>query len=1156
MASSKKIFLGGINQDDVDYLIDPKEYLNALNLRFVTSESGGFGRMSTVEGTTLKNVTINNAGATITWAPPFGVNEPIGSFSDTVNRRLFWFNWNSAGSHGVYCFDFDDDLIYTVLRSADVEGGLNFQRDKFIHSSAIVDDLLYWTDNVNEPRRVNVNSGIKLYHPTYQTTDRPYSAPIGASVISVAKPQPVYPMTAAFTASGAAVNNIDLDGFQATYRYVFKDREVSSFSSLSNLVKNPGSGYITFKIPVSEKIPQDVDKIELAVRYYSDKRVVILKTWDRSSIETANAITQHNSGVADKFVFDFYNNEIGVSVDNATAVRLSDNVPLAAGTLEIARNRLFLGNTISGYESPTQTSLKIEDPSIASPTNSMTAFKSGSAYKLGVVFYDKFGRSCGVATNGSLTSTIPDRNESLTSVTTRINWTLNATDRLVQIPEWASYYSIVRTKSRNKSSFIQFKPAEIKNVSKNDDGTYNLSATTNLTGFAFNASDLFKFGLGYAFSPGDIALIYDGSTVQVAAVTGEVGDYVITERAGLSITTSSVVFMEIYSPSPRTEQDFFYEVANKYPVANPGTPARNFTAFSGFLEGDITIKERISATTYYAEAMNRNDKVWSQWWDNTGRTFIESSAKVERRQTNVVFSNVYNTGVNGLSTFDTLDFYQMPIELGSLQRLILASKVQLEGNVMLGYFTEETASIYLGESQVFDATGASFLAKASGVIGQVNVLKGSFGTIHPESVFEWEGSVMSYDANKGAWVRYDSNGLFPISYNKMQKYFRKVGQDILYYSKGGSEYPLATPGMPLRVIGSVDPYHGEFITTVPRMYIGPKNDIIGDMELSSTNISFQTTNPSISVSPGSLSAFTYEVSLGPSESKSFIITASGLNAGGSIVVTAPASYEVSLDNVNFNQSVTFDYVSTSLSLTVHVRLDANLPVGSYSGVNVSVSSSGVTQNVSLSGSVTASTTPLLFATPGILSSFTYEEFAGPSTVKTFDLTGYALTPASGNITLTYNSKYELSLDGVSWTSLSLVIPYTGGALATTNIKVRLKAGLSEGVHNGLIDIAGGSAQTSVSVFGAVSVPGTSNFYFYSPIGLGFFEGEACSEISTNPTSVFSDTPPTSFGVGARLFLRDDINTPLLGYYYAKINGQLWNIDEASGYVTALSTNQC
>lgn len=1155
MASSKKIFLGGINQDDVDYLVDPKEYLNALNLRFVTSESGGFGRMSTIEGTTLKNVTINNLGVKITWTPPFGVNEPIGSFSDTVNRRLFWFNWNSAGSHGIYCFDFDDDLIYTVLRSADVEGGLNFQRDKFIHSSAIVDNLLYWTDNVNEPRRVNVDSGIKLYHPTYQTTDRPYSAPIGASVISVAKPQPVYPMTATFTGAGAAVNNIDLDGFQATYRYVFKDREVSSFSSLSNLIKNPGSGFITFKIPVSEKIPQDVDKIELAVRYYSDKRVVILKTWERSSDPTA--FTQHNSGVADKFVFDFYNNEIGVSVDNATAVRLSDNVPLAAGTLEIARNRLFLGNTISGYESPTQTSLSIEDPSLAAPSDSATAFKSGSAYKLGVVFYDKFGRSCGVVTNESLTSTIPDRNESLTSVTTRINWVLNATDRLLQIPEWASYYSIVRTKSRNKSSFLQFKPTEIRNVSKNDDGTYNLSATNNLTGFAFNASDLFKFGLGYAFRPGDIALIYDGSTVQTAAVTDDFADFIITERAGLSITTASIVFMEIYSPSPRTEQEFFYEVANKYPVVNPGTPARNFSTFSGFLEGDVTIKQRNSTSTYFAEAMNRNDKVWSQWWDNTGRTFIESSAKVERRQTNVVFSNVYNTGVNGLSTFDTLDFYQMPIELGSLQRLILASKVQLEGNVMLGYFTEETASIYLGESQVFDATGASFLAKASGVIGQVNVLKGSFGTVHPESVFEWEGAVMSYDANKGAWVRYDSNGLFPISYNKMQKYFRKVGQDILDYAKGGTEYPLATPGIPLRVIGSADPYHGEFITTVPRMYIGPKNDIIGDMELSSTDISFETTNPSISVSPGSLSAFTYEVTLGPSESKSFVITASGLDAGGSIVVTAPAPYEVSLDNVNFSQSVTFDYVSTSLSLTVHVRLDANLSVGSYSGVNVSVSSSGVTQNVSLSGSVTASTTPLLFATPGTLSSFTYEEFTGPSETKTFDLTGYALAPASGNITLTYNNEYELSLDGVNWVSTSITIPYTGGALPTTNIKVRLKVGLSDGVHNGTVNIFGGSAQTSVSLFGFVSIPGTFNFYFYNPISLGLTALEACQESgAVRISSLYSDTPPEFFGTGAALYFRDNVNFPILGYFSAKINGQLWDIDDATGIVVGLSVNQC
>jgi len=163
MPVTKKTFVGGVNQDDADFLLQPTEYLGALNIRFVTSESGEVGRITNIEGNVEKNQTINSAGNTVEWSLPAGTNRTIGAYEDTENRRLIWFNWNSTGKHAIYAYSADADRIYTVLRS-DV---LDFQSDKFVHSVAMVDDLLYWTDNYNEPRRINVDAAIKMNHPTY-----------------------------------------------------------------------------------------------------------------------------------------------------------------------------------------------------------------------------------------------------------------------------------------------------------------------------------------------------------------------------------------------------------------------------------------------------------------------------------------------------------------------------------------------------------------------------------------------------------------------------------------------------------------------------------------------------------------------------------------------------------------------------------------------------------------------------------------------------------------------------------------------------------------------------------------------------------------------------------------------------------------------------
>lgn len=110
------------------------------------------------------------------------------------------------------------------------------------------------------------------------------------------------------------------------------------------------------------------------------------------------------------------------------------------------------------------------------------------------------------------------------------------------------------------------------------------------------------------------------------------------------------------------------------------------------------------------------------------------------------------------------------------------------------------------------------------------------------------------------------------------------------------------------------------------------------------------TDPVINVT-GSLTSFS-TIQGTPSASQSF--AASGSNLVSSIEVTAPANYEVSLDNTAFAPSVNLVPSGGIVASTpVYVRIAATAPVGNPAGL-VSLTNPGAeTKNISVTGTVSA-----------------------------------------------------------------------------------------------------------------------------------------------------------------------------------------------------------
>jgi hypothetical protein len=1336
MPVSKKTFVGGINQDDASFIVGENEYLGALNIRFATTENGEVGKITNIEGTVEKNQTQNSTGNTVAWSLPGGVNRTIGAIEDTKNRRLIWFNWNSANFHGIYCYDADTDLIYTVLKQGNTTTLLNFQEDKFVHSVSMIGDLLYWTDDYNEPKKINVEAGIKMNHPAYVTTVEKYDAftiqkstggsgyvngtytnvpltggsgtgaianitvvgtvvdtitimyhgtgystgeTLSASnanlggtgsglaitivktfdpkVVSLIRPQPWAPLTVDKAIDATFQNNfIQSEAFQFAYRFVYRDGEVSTFSPLSKLIDYNNaaentSGYNAVNVGVQavQFIEQDVSKIEFAVKYMTGGKLFVFKT-----INSKVILNNHNTGFP--ITFKFYNDVVGTAVDDATSVKQFDSVPVKSKALEIAKNRLFLGNNQEGYDTPVISSLNIgsndvstsaivgqwfkmiyrkngvvytkyflrvenittnpgfyeknvafvpppypntadisTDYTFRGASNSALAsylgitisdilsfsyenadatvtgatlaglankvvFKTDASYRAGIVFYDYAGRKSGVYTNDNIKAVTPERDYSGTSFVEKISWSLSNSSAVNEIPNWATHYSIVRTKCLRTKLFIQMPADAVQYISKDSTGEYIAPVngyTATAFGIAVKVTSLFSYGLGYSYQDGDIMKLYTSSgTIYKLRVKDTYSDYIIVELA--NVGTSPTAMYEVYSPYLQSETEYYYEVGETYKVNNPGTPSRQYSTVNGYFTGDVTISEKTAGVnTRWVENMSPIDRYWSNWYTDAGRLNIVTPLGSVRKEVSISYSNtiVPGTNSNGLSSFEALDQTSVPTELGGISRLVFTSKTVTDGTVMLAIGENETASLYLGESQVFDNTGSSFLAKSSGVIGNVNVLKGSYGTIHPESVFEWQGSVVFFDAYKGCWVSYDLNGLVPVSNNKMFKYFKKVGQDLLDHLVDTTNYDDANSNLSLRVLGGVDPFHNEYLMSMPRMFLNPQNTQLSDMAINTLSASFTTSLPTLGVSPSTLSGFTYAVGSGPSASQSVLITGTNLLPNGSLTVTCSSSFEVSSDNVSFACLATFPYTGTSATPTLYIRMKAGLSNNTYNeSVTVTGGGAPTGATVSLSGTVSLPVVPYIILTPSTIGGRDYVEGSGPSAASSFTVVAGNLTPSSGNISIPASSEWEFSTTSstTGFSSAGTTIAYTGGALASTTVWVRLKAGLSVSTYTNTLSVTGGSATASLTLSGEVS-DSEIMIYIYDA-GAGNTGGQACFNYVASPVNLF--TTSSTINVGTVLYTNGILTSLFLGYSHVFISGALWEVNPGTGTITAYSITQC
>lgn len=825
---------GHLDADSAPFAIPINAWCNASNVRAGSTDKGVTAVIESIGGT----LRVSTPSPSVSF-----INN--GKVIDTVGRRIIDFEYNvNTTQHKIMCYSFDDDTDYVLLTSLQVDGGLNFSKYKPIHGR-VVNGVVYFTDFYNPPRKLNIDAALKMNNPSYNTTVLPYTSPLESDVITIIRKPPSFALSVSkTTVGGVTVNYVTYFAGQFAWRYTFRDNEISVLSPVSklinyNTVTETYDSVALVAVDTSgnpQHISQDVQTIDFCVRYAGDTSFFIIKTWDRRIAADAAEIALNNAG--NPLDVTFLNDRAGIALSDAYSVKPFDSVPRLTKTLETALNRLMLGHNLESFNTPVISSLTI---SLHAETNHAPyqnpSFKSGGTYQVGIIFRDNYKRVIGnVFTNSSMRFTVPKRDYNDTTYYNYVAITLSNAAASIEIPDTAYYYEFVITKNLKTRFFIEAKSGGMKYAIKDPSTgviTYQDTYISSAYGLAFNASLLNAEGMGYSFQDNDVLeVVQSASATQYSLAVIQVEDgYIISKLQDLgSFATQPDIIYEIYSPYKENVSEPYYTTGDTYAVLNPTQSGRLYSSLGGVIYGDVYRFFRFSPTgTYSAENMSPAPKFWDQWNTNSGEAnFVINSIEVTK-YTAVRWSNVIIEGsqTNGLSTFDALDEKILPDDLGKLSKLQNTSKVEEQGNVMLAIGEQETASCYLGEVQLVGAAANAFVATSPNVIGTVNVLKGSFGTVNPESVVEYRGNVYWLDMNNGRVIQYSGNGLFPISNYKMTRFWKNWCEQFLSMTPQEIE---VFGGRPF-VFSEADPFHDELLFSIPQLTTNPPKGYIADYRI-------------------------------------------------------------------------------------------------------------------------------------------------------------------------------------------------------------------------------------------------------------------------------------------------------------------------------------
>jgi hypothetical protein len=345
MAKEQKTFVNGRMNKSVDERLLPEgEYIDALNIRLGSTELSEVGAVENSKGnvqlTTLKYKTVALSSSAVC----------IGAFDDSAEETMYWFVHDPNHSYGgvvdmIVSFNTQtQQLTYHVITTA----LLNFNPTYLVNGVNKIDDLLFFTDDYNAPRKINVTRG--------------YLQPDGSNVdqiveldISVIKPQPMKAPELTLQANQANDNFMEDTFLCFAYRYKYKDGEYSATSQFSEPAFMPSEFLVEQRSYMNAGMENAINSVVVDFNTGGPNVTgvdVVFKEMDSNVIWVAKKLDKVAQGYQDNSTqsLTFSNGDIYTILSEGEILRLYDNVPRLSKAQTIMGNRIMYGNYLEGYD--------------------------------------------------------------------------------------------------------------------------------------------------------------------------------------------------------------------------------------------------------------------------------------------------------------------------------------------------------------------------------------------------------------------------------------------------------------------------------------------------------------------------------------------------------------------------------------------------------------------------------------------------------------------------------------------------------------------------------------------------------------------------------------------------------------------------------------
>ena len=360
MANLTRNFIKGRMNKVVDErLIPDGEYIDATNIRMGSTENSEIGVIENTKGNVALTALSYTDGTLLSTEAVC-----IGAIEDSANETLYWFVHDpnfSIGATGkldlIVSFNILTNVLTYHVISIDDGGGinttLNFNPSYLITGVDKVSDLLFFTDNYNAPRFINVRKGYA--NPNALNIDFNGLPSRLAEAILVIKQPPTESPAVQPIITGGQNNYLETRFICFAYRYRYADGEYSATSQWSEPAFVPNNFSFDLTSYLNDGMTNSCNAA--VVTYYSGGPLVVgidllFKQANNNIIKVIEKLDKAELGIADftyqSFTFD--NSKIFTVLAETEILRLYDNVPRYAKAQTIMGNRLMYGNYIEGYD--------------------------------------------------------------------------------------------------------------------------------------------------------------------------------------------------------------------------------------------------------------------------------------------------------------------------------------------------------------------------------------------------------------------------------------------------------------------------------------------------------------------------------------------------------------------------------------------------------------------------------------------------------------------------------------------------------------------------------------------------------------------------------------------------------------------------------------